>query len=104
MDSGTMRNTTQGSQTQRDSEMPTRWGCSTHVSSKRSPQKETPNKCAPGKGWIPSLLRAGRDRPALPEHKRSTTYVAILSSEDGRDCGERNVRGGGLGAVGPCGR
>src|SRR2546423_6844737 len=30
-----------------------------------------PNERAPGKGGIPSLLHAGRARPALPEHNRS---------------------------------
>jgi hypothetical protein len=29
-----------------------------------------PNKRAPGKGGIPSLLHAERVRPALPEHER----------------------------------
>ena len=29
------------------------------------------NKCAPGKGGVPSLLHAGRVRPSLREHKRS---------------------------------
>jgi hypothetical protein len=31
----------------------------------------TPNKCAPGKGGIPSLLTIERARPALPAHNRS---------------------------------
>src|SRR5438128_1021239 len=30
------------------------------------------NKCAPGKGGIPSLLTIERPRPALPEHERWT--------------------------------
>ncbi len=32
--------------------------------------ERSPNKSAPGKGGIPSLLTVERARPALPEHER----------------------------------
>ena len=37
-----------------------------------------PNKCASGKGGIPSLFHAGRTRPALPEHNRSISMRVPL--------------------------
>src|SRR5438552_16433847 len=44
----------------------------------------TANKCAPGKGGIPSLLAVERARPALPEHNRSFLHILVLIRQDPR--------------------